>query len=221
MSFIKKGTSALGKLVSVVILAAAFLFGMVGVLYMSLQGTEIKVPEIVGKNFTDSEKELEALGLRIKRRADRYSQEAPNTVLEQLPKPGDTVKTGQLILVVTSKPNPEGEEKPATLQKGNQQIEDDSDRIEELITDKPKKKDSNTSNKKKTSTTRDVIKNSNTSSNSSTDSKDSGEGDKKNNKDSKDTTAPPENKKTNPPTPKPTGAKTPATSGDTRERRSP
>lgn len=220
MSFIKKGASALGKLVSVIILAAAFLVGMLGVLYMSLQGTEIKVPEIVGKNLNETEKELEALGLRVKKRAERYSEEAPNTILEQLPKPGDTVKTGQMILVVTSKPNADGEEKPATIQKPNEPIEDDSDRIEELITDKPKKKDTNTNKKK--SSTRDVLKNSNTSSNTSTDEKDSSEGDKKNNKDNKDTSNPPNpNKTPAPATPKPTVAKTPAAGGDTRERRSP
>lgn len=222
MSFIKKSASALGKLFSVVILAAAFLVGMFGVLYMSLQGTEIKVPEIVGKNLDESEKELESLGLRVKKRAERYSEEAPNTILEQLPKPGDTVKTGQLILVVTSKPNPEGEEKPATIQKPNEPVEDDSDRIEELITDKPKKNSNTNTNKKKTSTTRDVVKNSNTSSNSSTDDKSSTDGDKSTTKETKSTTAPPTTNKTPAPaTPKPTAAKTPASSGDTRERRSP
>src|SRR6185503_17979636 len=110
MGFFKKSTSAIGKLVLVILLAGAFLVGMAGVVVLSLQGNVIKVPEIVGKNFNDSEKELTDLGLRIKKRADRYSQEAPGTILEQLPKPGETVKTGQMILVVTSKPNPEGGE---------------------------------------------------------------------------------------------------------------
>src|SRR4030095_16009389 len=129
------------------------------------------VPEIVGKNYSQSEKELEALGLKIKRRADRYSEEAPNTVLEQLPKPGDTVKTGQLILVVTSKPNPEGDEKPTTIKKDNTSIdEDNTEKIEDLISDKPKKKSNSNvnANKKKATSTRDVIKdNWNSDSNSS------------------------------------------------------
>jgi beta-lactam-binding protein with PASTA domain len=221
VSFISKIGSALGKLLIVASLAVAFLIGAGYVVYRSLQGTEITVPEIVGKNYMESEKELEALGLRIKRRADRYSEEAPNTVLEQLPKPGDTVKTGQLILVVTSKPNPEGDEKPTTLKKGNTAVEDDTEKIEELISDKPKKK-SNTNantNKKKASTSRDVIKdnsNSNTSTNSgSTDSNNSST------KDNKNGSSTPAKSPYPAGTPKPTTNKTPVTGGDTRPRRNP
>lgn len=158
MSFIKSGASAFGKLLTVMALVAAFLFAMVYVVYVSLQGEEIKVPEIVGKDFVDSEKELAALGLKIKKRADRFSNEKINTVLEQLPKPGETVKTGQMILVVVSKENPEGKV-PDTIKQDNEQEE--IDKIEELISDKPKKSDKTTdnSNKKKGSKTRDVIAN--------------------------------------------------------------
>jgi beta-lactam-binding protein with PASTA domain len=225
VSFVSKLGSALGKLLIVASLAAAFLFGAGYVVYRSLQGSEITVPEIVGKNFNESEKELEALGLRIKKRADRYSEEAPNTVLEQLPKPGDTVKTGQLILVVTSKPNPDGEEKPTTIKKGNTSIEeDDSEKIEELISDKPKKKsNSNTNtNKKKASTSRDVIKdNSNSDTNSSNSNKDSTDSPKDSTKDNKNGATPPAKTPNPTGTPKPTTNKTPATSGDTRPRRNP
>ncbi|HVE55544.1 MAG TPA: PASTA domain-containing protein [Pyrinomonadaceae bacterium] len=224
MSFFKKIGSALGKLLIVACLAAAFLLGMGYVVYRSLQGSEITVPEIVGKNYADSEKELEGLGLRIKKRADRYSEEAPNTVLEQLPKPGDTVKTGQLILVITSKPNPEGDEKPTTLKKGNTSVEeDDTEKIEELISDKPKKKsNSNTNtNKKKASTSRDVIKdNSNSDTNSSTGNKNSSDPNNST-KDNKNGSTPPAKTPNPTGTPKPTTNKTPATSGDTRPRRNP
>lgn len=152
------------------VLAGVFLLAMVGVVYMSLQGNEIKVPEIVGKNFSDSEKELALLGLKIKRRADRFSTEAPNTILEQLPKPGETVKTGQMILVVLSKAGGEGEEPPTSLKKTLE--EDDSDKIEEMISEKPKKKANTNTNKKKADTTRDVIgDNSNSNSNSNDNSK--------------------------------------------------
>lgn len=221
MSFIKKSTSAIGKLILVVILAAAFLVGMVGVVYMSLQGEAIKVPEIIGKDFVDSEKELTQLGLRIKKRADRYSEEKPNTILEQLPKPGDTVKTGQMILVVTSKSNPEGEEKPATIKKSTD--DDDTEKIEELISDKPKTKktNSNTNTKKKSSTTRDVLSNNSTNSNSSDSNSSNG------NSSNSNKTTTPTNKTTTPTdtkkpgdTTKPTTAKTP-NGGDTRSRKTP
>lgn len=222
MSFISKIGSALGKLLIVATLAAAFLIGMVFVVYRSLQGSEIIVPEIVGKNFAESERELEALGLRIKKRADRYSEELPNTVLEQLPKPGDTVKSGQLILVVTSKPNPEGDEKPTTIKKGNVPVEDDSDKIEELISDKPKKKTNSNvnTNKKKASTSRDVIKD-NSNSNTSSSDKSSSDSNKNSTKDNKDGATPPAKTPNPAGTPKPTTNKTPPTSGETRPRRNP
>ena len=110
MSIISKGFSAIGKLVTLVVMLAAFAGGMVGVVYMSLAGAEIKVPEIVGKDFVESEKELAALGLKIRKRADRVSGEQINTVLEQLPKAGETVKTGQWISVVVSKAGQVNEE---------------------------------------------------------------------------------------------------------------
>lgn len=224
MSFFSKIGSALGKLLIVAILAAAFSFGMGFVVYRSLQGSEITVPEIVGKNFSESERELEALGLRIKRRADRYSEELPNTVLEQLPKPGDTVKTGQLILVVTSKSNPEGDEKPTTIKKGNVPVEDDSEKIEELISDKPKKKTNSNvnTNKKKASTSRDVLKeNSNLNSDSTNNNKSSSDSKDNSTKDKKEGATPPAKTPNPAGTPKPSATKTPVTGGETRPRRNP
>jgi beta-lactam-binding protein with PASTA domain len=169
MGIIAASATAIGKLILVGILLAAFLAGMAGVVYMSLSGTEVKVPEIVGKDFVESEKELAALGLKIKKRADRPSSEKMNTVLEQLPRPGETVKTGQMILVVVAKAPAAGEEAPKSL---IQDIEsDDTEKIEEMISDKPKTTRTNTnsnSNRKKADTTRDVIANSSpTSSNTS------------------------------------------------------
>jgi len=180
MSFVRKSASAFGELFMVIALAAAFAVGLIGVVYMSLQGKEIKVPEIVGKDFKQSEKELADLGLRIKNRAFRSSNEKPNTILEQLPKSGDTVKTGQMILVVTSITNSEGDEAPATIKKSED--EDDTEKIEELISDKPKKSNKNNTsansngntNRKKTSTTRDVLSNNSTSSNSTSNSNTNG-----------------------------------------------
>lgn len=171
MSIISTGISAIGKLISLGVLLAAFLLGMAGVVYMSLSGTEVKVPEIVGKDFVESEKELAALGLKIKRRADRASTEKMNTVLEQLPRPGETVKTGQMILVVVSKAGVEGEETPKSLIKDIES--DDTEKIEEMISDKPKKSRSNSNSnanteRKKADTTRDVIANTATSTSKST-----------------------------------------------------
>ena len=229
MSVVKKGASALGKLFVLVALAATFVVGLVGVVYMSLQGQEMKVPEIVGKDLSQSEQELAALGLRIKNRASRYSTEKPNTVLEQIPKAGETVKSGQMIFVVTSKTNPEGEEAPATIKKSGD--EDDTQKIEDLISDKPKKSNktnaNSNSNKKKTSTTRDVLS-SNSNSNSANSNSNSTSGNStKDNKNASTNS----NKNSNaadakkPSDAKPAPAKTPAkpatNGGDVRPRKTP
>lgn len=221
MSFIRSSISALGKLFFIGLLAVAFLVGMAGVVYKSLQGDEIKVPEIVGRNFSESETELASLGLKIKRRADRYSTEPPNTVLEQLPRPGETVKTGQMILVVTSKQNADSGEAPTTLNK-NTNEQDDTEKIEEMISDKPKKPKANANvNKKKT---RDVLSNTTTSdSNSDSNSsegnsnKTSGSNDNSSDKTNKGQTTPPANKQ-------PAGggkANTKPSGGDVRPRTTP
>lgn len=171
MSFIQSGISAIGRLAALAVLLGVFVIGLVTVVYMSLQGAEIQVPEITGKNLGDSEKELASLGLKMKKRADRVSAEEPGTVIEQLPKAGETVKTGQLILVVTSKGPGEGGNTPPTLKTSDA---DDSDKIEEMISDKPKKSKANSNtNRKKADTTRDVNAapaNSNSDANSDSDS---------------------------------------------------
>jgi len=228
MGFIKKGAAAFGKLFIVTALAATFIVGLVGVVYMSLQGQVLKVPEIIGKDLVESEKELASLGLKIKKRADRFSTEKPNTILEQLPKAGDTVKTGQWILVVTSKTNPEGEETPVTLKKNVNDL-DDSEKIEELISDKPKranKTNSNVnSNKKKSSTTRDVIsnnsnENSNSSNSGNSNNKNSDSDDKSSKNTANSNKANSNTNKTNSNSVK-TDSNKPATGGDVRPRRTP
>lgn len=195
----------------VVLLAAAFLAGLVSVVMLSLKGEEIKVPEIVGKNFAETEKELAALGLRIKKRADRYSEEPPNTVLEQLPKSGDTVKTGQMILVVTSKSSSDGTEAPMKIQKNTDTTEEDSEKIQELIDDKPKKTTNSnkavTTNKKKATTTRDVVSNSSTKSNAASGNNNSSN----NNNSSGNNNSSNSNKSTTTPTNKSTPTSTPKT----------
>lgn len=168
MGLIRTGLSAIGKLALLAVLLGSFLAAMAGVVYMSLSGKEISVPEITGKDFFESEKELAELGLKIKRRADRPSTEKMNTVLEQLPKAGETVKTGQMIFVVVSKAGVEGEETPKSLIKDLET--DDTDKIKEMIDDKPKKPKSNSNSnvKKKADTSRDTGTNeSNSNSNSS------------------------------------------------------
>lgn len=167
MSIAKKGLSAIGKLAALGVLAGGFILGMAGVVYMSLQGKEVQVPDVTGKDLGEADKELALLGLKIKKRADRASAEKPGTVIEELPKPGDTVKTGQMILVVTSR-GPEGGAVPPPSVKTD---EDDSEKIEEMISDKPKKPKANSNtNKKKPDTSRDTNTASDSNSTSGADS---------------------------------------------------
>lgn len=231
MSVLKTGVSALGKLLIIAALAASFVVGMVGVVYLSLRGEEVKVPEIVGRDFSESEREIESLGLKLKRRAFRYSEEKPNTVLEQLPRPGETVKTGQTILVVLSQVNPEGAETPAPVKKPVAPDEEETDATD-LEPNKPKKANSNVNakTKKPAASTRDVISNksnsnanANTSNanqnNSRTNSAAGGDGaTPKPTPAVNRNSAPPGNSAK--PTPKPAPSKPPA-DGDTRTRRVP
>lgn len=189
MGIINSGVSAIGRLAAVGLLAGAFLFGLAAVVYLSLQGTVVPVPEITGKSFSESEKELASLGLKIKKRANRDSTEAINTVIEQIPKPGETVKTGQMIYVVTSNGPGENGEKLNTLKKIEE--EDDSEKIEEMIDDKPKKAKSNSNTRKKADTTRDsgANSNSNSSSEPSNSNKESGSNNNSSEKPTKSTQA--------------------------------
>lgn len=200
------GFSAIGKLFALAVLSAAFLFGMAGVVYMSLKGEEVLVPEIIGKEFSASEKELASLGLLIHKKATRFSPEAPNTIIEQLPKPGETVKTGQRILVVVSNGPGEGvDQKP-----GIKILEDDdTEKIEEMISDKPKKPKANSNtNRKKADTARDINVNSadqSSKSNSASPESNKKDGDKSSDK----SDAPPMPAKTPPLTAKPSSKTAP------------
>jgi beta-lactam-binding protein with PASTA domain len=216
MGFLSSGFSAIGRLATVALLAMAFFFGLVGVVYMSLHGKEVQVPNITGKDFSESENELALLGLKIKKRADRFSQERPNTVIEQLPKPGETVKTGQMILVVTSKSSGTPDETQPVLKKNPE--EDDSEKIEDMISDKPKKPKANSNtSRKKADTTRDVLGNTAGANTSATDSnsnkKEPGSNNNSTDKTNKNTQTP-GNRQSNPAKPKPNP-------GDTRPRVSP
>ncbi|MFT3745484.1 MAG: PASTA domain-containing protein [Pyrinomonadaceae bacterium] len=208
MSIVSTGFSAIGRLAALAALLGVFLFGLVGVVYMSLQGNEIKVPEITGKDLHDSEKELASLGLKIKKRADRVSSEKPDTVIEQLPKAGETVKTGQMILVVTSKGGGTGDV-PAGIKTSD---EDDAEKIEEMISDKPKKPKANANtNKKKADTARDVNSDTSNSSNSNSNSSSSEPSSNKKEPGTSNNTSDKPNKNTQTPTlPKPPGTKPPA-----------
>jgi hypothetical protein len=156
MGLFKNGLAAIGRLLIVVALAGTFLVGLVGVVYLQLSGEEVEIPKVVGKNFNIGKDELTQNGLKIKKIATRYSNEEPNTILEQRPKAGTVAKTGLMISVIVSEPNPDGSSTPVDVKNDEEAIEE-IESLPELKTDKTKKKAKNKA-KKEDSKTRDVIK---------------------------------------------------------------
>lgn len=154
MGFLKSGASAFGKLLIVLTLFVTFLIGMFGVIYVQLKGEEVSIPKVVGKNFNEGREDLSGVGLRIKKIASRYSNEEPNTILEQRPRAGTTAKSGLMISVVVSEKNPDGSELPVKI-KDDAAVIGEIEQQPELKIDKQKPV---SKTKKESPKTRDVIK---------------------------------------------------------------
>lgn len=96
--------NALGNIGILLALAIAFSLGLLATLYVSLRSPEVTVPELVGKNRSAGEETLTSIGLNLRQRATRYNAEAkPDTILDQSPRAGETVKSGQTVAVVVSR----------------------------------------------------------------------------------------------------------------------
>jgi len=94
----------------VIAIAVVFLFGVATTVYLSLRSPEVKVPDVVGKDRFEAEKILADADLKFRVRATRPSTQAkPDTVLFQLPRPGEVVKTGQTVAMDVSRAAKEGE----------------------------------------------------------------------------------------------------------------
>ena len=91
-------------------IAAVFLFGVATTVYLSLRSPETQVPDVIGKDRFEAEKILAEADLKFRVRATRPSTQAkPDTVLFQLPRPGEVVKAGQTVAMDISRPAKEGE----------------------------------------------------------------------------------------------------------------
>jgi hypothetical protein len=98
------------RITIVIVIAIAFLFGVVTTVYLSLRSPEVKVPDVVGKDRFEAEKILADADLNFRVRATRPSNQAkPDTVLFQLPRPGEVVKAGQTVAMDISRATKEGE----------------------------------------------------------------------------------------------------------------
>jgi beta-lactam-binding protein with PASTA domain len=102
--------SALRRLGIAIAIAVVFLFGLATTVYLSLRSPEVTVPDVVGKDRFEAERVLGDAGLNFRVRATRPSSELKaDTVLFQLPRPGEVVKAGQTVAMDISRSVKEGE----------------------------------------------------------------------------------------------------------------
>jgi hypothetical protein len=110
VSLVARITSVFRSIAIVIAIAVVFLFGVATTVYLSLRSPEVQVPDVVGKDRFEAERILTEADLKFRVRASRPSNQAnPDTVLFQLPRPGEVVKAGQTVAMDISRPTKEGE----------------------------------------------------------------------------------------------------------------
>jgi PASTA domain len=110
VSLVARIVSIFRSIAIVIAIAVVFLFGVATTVYLSLRSPEVKVPDVVGKDRFEAERILAEADLKFRVRATRPSNQAkPDTVLFQLPRPGEVVKTGQTVAMDISRAAKEGE----------------------------------------------------------------------------------------------------------------
>jgi beta-lactam-binding protein with PASTA domain len=102
--------SALRRLTIVIAIAIVFVFGLASTVYLSLRSPEVTVPDVIGKDRFEAERVLGKAGLNFRVRSTRPSNQMnADTVLFQLPRAGEVVKTGQTVAMDISRSVKEGE----------------------------------------------------------------------------------------------------------------
>ncbi len=116
MSGANQAVSALQRIGLVILIAVAFLFGLSATVYLSLRSPEVTVPNVLGKDRFEAERILEESDLNFRVRATRPSNQVKaDTVLFQLPRAGEVVKTGQTVAMDISRTAREGEASEAVV----------------------------------------------------------------------------------------------------------
>jgi PASTA domain len=104
VSVVTRITSVFRSIAIIIAIALVFLFGVATTVYLSLRSPEVKVPDVVGKNRFEAEKILADADLKFRVRATRPSNEVQqDTVMFQLPRAGEVVKTGQTVAMDISR----------------------------------------------------------------------------------------------------------------------
>jgi len=110
VSVVARITSVFRSIAIIFAIALVFLFGVATTVYLSLRSPEVKVPDVVGKNRFEAEKILADADLKFRVRATRPSNEVQrDTVMFQLPRAGEVVKTGQTVAMDISRETKAGE----------------------------------------------------------------------------------------------------------------
>ena len=110
MSLAARITSIFRSIAIVIAIAVVFLFGVATTVYLSLRSPETTVPDVIGKDRFEAERILAEADLKFRVRATRPSNESkPDTVVFQLPRPGEVVKAGQTVAMDISRAAKEGE----------------------------------------------------------------------------------------------------------------
>ncbi len=108
--------SAVRRMGLVILIAIVFLFGLATTVYLSLRSPAVTVPEVIGKDRFEAERVLGNADLNFRVRATRPSNQVKaNTVLFQLPRAGEVVKTGQTVAMDISRVAKEGEASEAVV----------------------------------------------------------------------------------------------------------
>lgn len=85
------------------LLAGVFFLSAGTIAYLAVRGRTVEVPNVVGKSKDAAREELDDAGLRMDVKSQAYSDKMPaNTVSDQSPSAGTTVKTGQIVRVSVS-----------------------------------------------------------------------------------------------------------------------
>lgn len=141
-----RAIKTLSAVITLIAIAVVFTFGFAFSVYLSLRSSEVKVPDIVGKDRFVAENELTTAGLNFRVRAIRpSSQVKADSIIFQLPRAGEVVKAGQTVAVDVSRPAKEGEasetispESNANANKTNDNL-NTNESLENLNENKPKR----------------------------------------------------------------------------------
>lgn len=159
-------------------IAIAFLFGVATTVYLSLRSPEVKVPDVIGKDRFEAERILADADLNFRVRASRPSNQfKKDTVVFQLPRPGEVVKAGQTVAMDISRETKEGES-PETVkpEESNTNSNSNSSNNNENRPRKPKNKNANDNANGNSNTNKNANANTNRSTNSNRTNTNTGNG---------------------------------------------